>query len=134
MEHDWCVVKLQEPIYGVHYFECSYNISAIRLKKIAISGYPMCGSMTCASDCDHMQYHQLTSEGRIKTNNSYDGNARVFYNNNVRPGHSGSPVYDKNTFKCYAIHTYGVQDSSNLNSGTIITQSIYNIISSYIAN
>ena len=134
MDYDWCVVKLQEPIYGVHYFECSWDLSEIQYSTIAISGYPWCDSMTCAMGCGHKQYHQLTSEGSIQNNASYTGSARVFYNNNARSGHSGSPVYDKITHKCYAIHAYGAQTPGGWNSGTIITQTIYNIISNYITS
>lgn len=61
---------------------------------------------------------------------------RLFYAIDTYPGQSGAPVYHNYSTTCnpcsVAIHTYGV-DSSGYNSGTRITQSVFNNLKSWKA-
>ena len=131
--HDWAVLKLQSSIPDAYNFECSYNISDLSKKDICVSGYPYCSDATCPFEqaCPiHHTFYQVTSTGRMNNYDTY----RVWYTNNVKGGSSGSPVYLPSTRVCYAIHakSYGDADTSTLskkyNSGTRISQNIYNLI------
>ncbi len=124
--YDWCVMKLQQPIYDVYYFACAVSSGSMLNREMKISGYPHCTDVTCSNDkCDIEECYQVTSSGHIIYGDSYV----IRYTNNTRSGNSGGPVYSPQTNICYAIHAYS---STSYNFGTRITQNIYNAISYYI--
>lgn len=131
-EHDWCVIKLQQPITDAYNFACSYNIDEVLGQEISMSGYPNCIDVTCTKHtvgepvlCGKDICQQVTSTGNIL----YKNNNIVRYTNNGAHSSSGSPVYSSQTRICYAIMTYG---SVNYNIGNRITIPVYNAISYYI--
>lgn len=124
--YDWCVMKLQQPIYDVYYFACSMSTDTILAQEMMISGYPHCTNAGCTDDnCDIEECYQVTSSGNVIYVNDYI----MRYTNNTRPGNSGGPVYLSQTNICYAIHTYS---SASYNFGMKITRNVYNAISYYI--
>lgn len=112
-QHDWCVIKLAEPVGGYN-FNCSYE-NPIISTQVKISGYP-----------GDKQFYQYTSTGNIL---SYWGNC-IYYTNNTVSGDSGAPVYNPNTYTCYAIHRASANSLSN--EGVHITQDMYNVICTMI--
>ena len=123
--HDWCVVKLQEPLPDAFYFPCTYESLAPFSHPVLVSGYPTCTNAACTIEsCSHQDFHQVTSEGYATQASPY----LLHYDNNTYQGNSGSPVYLP-SYVCVAIHSKG---GVTYNQGVKITEEIYNVISYYI--
>ncbi len=125
LDHDWCVVKLQEPLPDAFYFTCTYELLSYTTHPVFISGYPTCTDPACTNNpCYNQDFYQVTSEGyatQVSPN-------LIRYTNNTYAGNSGSPVYFP-SYVCVGIHTMG---GIPYNTGTKITEDIYNVISYYI--
>ena len=123
--HDWCVVKLQEPLPDAFYFPCTYELLSYTTHPVFISGYPSCTDVTCTiENCMNQDFHQVTSEGYATQVSPY----LLRYDNNTYGGNSGSPVYLP-SYVCVGIHSKG---GITYNQGVKITEDIYNVISYYI--
>lgn len=112
---DWGVIELDKDIgEKTGWFGLGYSSESVAGTRYTITGYPA-----------GYQYHQYTMSGIIT---NCDNNM-LYYQIDTTGGQSGSPIYSNNIV--YGIHVNG-ENSNNENSGTRITQSLYNYMISVI--
>ena len=115
-DFDWGIIELDEDIgfqtgwLGLYYSQAGYTNT-----EVTISGYPG----------DH-QYYQYEMQGVISscTNN------KLYYDIDTFSGQSGSPIFTYNHF-AIGIHTNGIGGIHSKNSGTRITESLYDFFMTF---
>lgn len=112
-DHDWGLLELDDTIgdntgwLGIGW--TGYDPSGMN---VTISGYPT----------DH-QYYQYKMSGQISSGTTN----RLYYTIDAVAGQSGSPIFSSGNVS-YGIHCYG---TSTMNSGTRITETLFNLFKSY---
>lgn len=113
--YDYGAIKLDRAIGNTTgWFGYRYTTASLTGTAENISGYP--GDKTYGTQWQHADQIRQTST------------LRLYYQNDTYGGQSGSPVYEPNNSSCggpcgLAVHAYG---GSTYNSGTRITQAVYN--------
>lgn len=114
-DYDYCVVKLWDSQELSYYFNCAVSSNISTPLNIHVSGYRG----------NDPEWYLRTGDGSL----SYSDYYICHYDNDTGAGVSGGPVYT-NSY-CIGIHTktYGTY-----NGGNLITQVLYNLICSAIAD
>lgn len=121
-DYDWGLIALKENISdetGIINFTYASN-SQLTNANIEISGYPYGDGLI-------HDFRQLTMSGTI----SSFTDRRLYYTVDTTGGQSGSPILGANHV-AYGIHTHGTNNGT-YNSGTRITEAMYNTFHSFIA-
>lgn len=114
--YDWCVLELQQDL-GKQTGYFGYGTGLTGSKSVTVSGYP-----------SSKKYNQYKATGKMKVTSSF----RFSHDVDTEGGQSGSPAYSSNGI-VWGIHTSGSK-TSKINSGCLLTQNVYDLISKYKYN